>query len=179
MPGNKVLNSLNFRRSEISLHFAFICLCLPFSLRRWGSGQITFSNGTSLSRMRVVCTRGAFLPPTSDGGEGHGLELLLICQGQAVLHRLLQHLLTLVRAPAWTVAVDDILGGETKTGGQNGLRGEEQRLVRGKWRPNAQKYEETYVTYVRVRMAPDRSNTAAFILTFLKPNADFFLFFFG
>lgn len=60
------------------------------------------------------------LPSAADGGEGHRLELLLVGQGQAVLHRLVQHLLTLVGAPAWTVTVDHVLGGESEAGRQNG-----------------------------------------------------------
>lgn len=60
-----------------------------------------------------------FLPPATNGGESHRLQFLLIRQSQAVLHRLVQHLLTLVGAPAWTVTVDDILSRQTETGGQH------------------------------------------------------------
>lgn len=59
-------------------------------------------------------------PPAADGGERHGLEFLLVRQGQAVLHRLVQHLLALVGAPARTVAVDHVLCREAKAGRQNG-----------------------------------------------------------
>lgn len=60
------------------------------------------------------------LPSAANRGERHGLEFLLVCQSQAVLHRLVQHLLTLVRAPAWTVTVDHVLRRESKAGRQNG-----------------------------------------------------------
>lgn len=50
------------------------------------------------------------IPSTTNRREGHRLELLLVSQGQAVLHGLIQQLLTLVRTPAWTVAVDHKLG---------------------------------------------------------------------
>lgn len=59
-------------------------------------------------------------PSAADGGKSHRLEFLLVGQSQAVLHRLVQQLLTLVGAPARAVAVDDVLGGQTKTGGQHG-----------------------------------------------------------
>lgn len=59
------------------------------------------------------------LPPAADRGESHGLELLLVRQGQAVLHRLVQQLLTLVGAPARTVTVDHVLRREAKAGRQN------------------------------------------------------------
>lgn len=59
-------------------------------------------------------------PSAADGGESHRLEFLLVGQSQTVLHRLVQQLLTLVGAPARAVAVDDVLGGQTKTGGQHG-----------------------------------------------------------
>lgn len=59
-----------------------------------------------------------FLPSTANGGEGHRLEFLLVGQSQAVLHRLVQHLLALVGAPAWTVTVDDVLSRQTKAGSQ-------------------------------------------------------------
>ena len=65
-----------------------------------------------------------FLPPASNRGESHRLEFLLVGQSQAVLHRLLQQLLTLVGAPAWTVAVDDVLGRQTEAGAQHSWRGE-------------------------------------------------------
>lgn len=75
-----------------------------------------------------------FLPPATDGGEGHGLEFLLVGQSQAVLHRLVQQLLTLVGAPAWTVTVDDVLRRQTKAGGQHSWgmesREDEEWLVR-------------------------------------------------
>lgn len=67
------------------------------------------------------------LPPAADGGERHRLELLLVCQSQAVLHRLVQHLLALVGAPAWTVTVDDVLRRESIAGRQNGCGGEVMR----------------------------------------------------
>ncbi len=70
------------------------------------------SSGVFLS----VCV---VLPPATDGGESHRLEFLLVGQSQAVLHRLVQHLLTLVGAPAWTVTVDDVLSRQTKAGGQH------------------------------------------------------------
>lgn len=63
-----------------------------------------------------------FLPSASNGGESHRLEFLLVGQSQAVLHRLVQQLLTLVRAPAWAVAVDDILSRQTKAGSQHSCR---------------------------------------------------------
>lgn len=59
-------------------------------------------------------------PSAADGGESHRLEFLLVGQSQTVLHRLVQQLLTLFGAPARAVAVDDVLGGQTKTGGQHG-----------------------------------------------------------
>lgn len=62
---------------------------------------------------------GLLLPPAANGGESHRLEFLLVGQSQAVLHRLVQHLLTLVRAPARAVAVDDVFGGQTKAGGHH------------------------------------------------------------
>ena len=61
-----------------------------------------------------------FLPSAANRGEGHRLELLLVRQSQAVLHRLIQQLLTLVRAPAWTVTVDHVLRRESKASRQNG-----------------------------------------------------------
>lgn len=67
-----------------------------------------------------------FLPSTTNRGESHRLEFLLVGQSQAVLHRLVQHLLTLVGAPAWTVTVDDVLRRQTKTGGQHGCRMEKR-----------------------------------------------------
>lgn len=60
-----------------------------------------------------------FLLSTTNRGEGHRLEFLLISKSQAILHCLIQQFLTLVRAPAWTITVDDILGGQTKTSGQH------------------------------------------------------------
>lgn len=57
-------------------------------------------------------------PAAADRREGHGFELLLISESQAVLHRLIQHLLTFIRAPAWTVTVDDKLGRKAVSGGQ-------------------------------------------------------------
>lgn len=60
-----------------------------------------------------------FLPSATNRGEGHRLEFLLVSKSQAVLHRLVQQLLTLVGAPAWTVTVDDVLGRQTKTTGQH------------------------------------------------------------
>lgn len=52
------------------------------------------------------------LPATADGWERDGLELLIVCQSQAVLHRLFQKLLTLVCTPDRTVTVDHKLGGQ-------------------------------------------------------------------
>lgn len=59
------------------------------------------------------------LPPAANRGKRHRLELLLVGQGQAVLHRLVQHLLTLVGAPARTVAVDHVLRWEAEAARQN------------------------------------------------------------
>lgn len=52
------------------------------------------------------------LPAAADGWKGDGLELLIVCQGQAVLHCLFQKLLTLVCTPHGTVTVDHKLGGQ-------------------------------------------------------------------
>lgn len=71
------------------------------------------------NKQRVQKHREPDLPPAADRGESHRLELLLVRQGQAVLHRLVQHLLTLVGAPARTVTVDHVLGREAKAGRQN------------------------------------------------------------
>lgn len=69
--------------------------------------------------VRCVFFLCVFLPPATNGGESHRLEFLLVGQGQAVLHRLVQHLLALVGTPAWTVTVDDVLGRQAKAGGQH------------------------------------------------------------
>lgn len=75
-----------------------------------------------------------FLPSATNGGKSHRLEFLLVGQSQAVLHRLVQQLLTLVGAPAWAVAVDDVLSRQPKAGGQHSCRMErrsdDERFVR-------------------------------------------------
>lgn len=68
---------------------------------------------------RSVLFLPVFLPATTNGGESHGLELLLVGQSQAVLHSLVQQLFTLVGAPAWTVTVDDVFRRQTKSSGQH------------------------------------------------------------
>lgn len=52
------------------------------------------------------------VPAATDGWKGNGLQLLVIRQRQAVLHRLLQKFLTLVCTPDGTVTVDHKLGGQ-------------------------------------------------------------------
>lgn len=69
-------------------------------------------------QLSLVCFC-VFLPPTTDGGERNRLEFLLISQSQTVLYRLVQHLLTLVGAPARTVAMDDVFSGQTEAAGQH------------------------------------------------------------
>lgn len=74
--------------------------------------KLTFLTYTEMSMI-------VFLPSTTNGGESHRLEFLLVGQSQAVLHCLVQQLLTLVGAPAWTVAVDDVLSRQAKAGSQH------------------------------------------------------------
>lgn len=50
------------------------------------------------------------LPATANRWERDGLELLIVGQGQAILHCLFQKFLTLVCTPDWTVTVDHKLG---------------------------------------------------------------------
>lgn len=72
-----------------------------------------------------------FLPSTTNGREGHRLEFLLVGQSQAVLHCLVQHLLALVGAPAWTVTVYDVLSRQTKAGSQHSWRRREEGMKNG------------------------------------------------
>lgn len=53
------------------------------------------------------------LPATANRWKRNGFQFLIICQGQAILHRLFQKFLTLVCTPDWTVTVDHKLGGQT------------------------------------------------------------------
>ena len=55
------------------------------------------------------------LPAAANGRERDGLELLIVCQGQTVLHRLFQKFLTLVGTPDRTVTVDHKLGRQAVT----------------------------------------------------------------
>lgn len=91
-------------------------------------------NTQKLMYCSTCVSSSVLLPPATNGGESHGLEFLLISQSQAVLHRLVQHLLTLVGAPARTVTVDDVLSRQTKAGGQHSWgmerREDEEGLVR-------------------------------------------------
>ena len=63
------------------------------------------------------------LPAATDGWKGNGLQLLVIRQRQAVLHRLLQKFLTLVCTPDGTVTVDHKLGGQAMACTDSSCRG--------------------------------------------------------
>lgn len=75
--------------------------------------------GDGLKDQLGRCLLRETIPSATNGGESHRLEFLFVGQSQAVLHRLVQHLLALVGAPAWTVTVDDVLGRQTKAGSQH------------------------------------------------------------
>lgn len=66
------------------------------------------------------------LPATTDGWKGNGLQLLVIRQRQAVLHRLFQKFLTLVCTPDGTVTVDHKLGGQAMACADSSCRGRER-----------------------------------------------------
>lgn len=95
------------------LHKRFRKVTWVFRLR-----QKHFIIKECMMQLSLVCFC-VFLPPTTDGGERNRLEFLLISQSQTVLYRLVQHLLTLVGAPARTVAMDDVFSGQTEAAGQH------------------------------------------------------------
>lgn len=66
------------------------------------------------------------LPAATDGWKGNGLQLLVICQRQAVLHRLFQKFLTLVCTPDGTVTVDHKLGRQAMACADSSCRGRER-----------------------------------------------------
>ena len=71
------------------------------------------------------------LPAAADGWKGDGLQLLVICQGQAVLHCLFQKFLTLVCTPDGTVTVDHKLGGQAMACADSGWRGRDRNSELG------------------------------------------------
>ena len=91
----------------------------------WMQPQLTICTELSAS---VACThRGEShmcLPAATDGWKGNGLQLLVICQRQAVLHRLFQKFLTLVCTPDGTVTVDHKLGGQAMACADSSCRDE-------------------------------------------------------
>lgn len=54
--------------------------------------------------------KSVLLPAAADGWKRNGLQLLVIGQGQAVLHGLFQEFLTFVRTPDWAITVDHKFG---------------------------------------------------------------------
>ena len=91
---------------------------------RWTQPQLSVC--TELSASVAHTPRGGRhmpLPAATDGGKGNGLQLLVIRQRQAVLHRLLQKFLTLVCTPDGTVTVDHKLGGQAMACADSTCRG--------------------------------------------------------
>lgn len=120
----------------ISLHLLkccspllYVCILSPpvFSIKVRGS-KTASADGTQ-ARAPPLCAKYADkdndvpLPATANGGERDGLELLIVCQGQTVLHRLFQKFLTLVSTPDRTVTVDHKLGRQAVTCADSSWRG--------------------------------------------------------
>lgn len=76
--------------------------------------------------MPAVGTSWAPLPAAANGWKRDGLQLLVICQGQAVLHCLFQKFLTLVCAPDGTVTVDHKLGRKAMASADSSWRGRDR-----------------------------------------------------
>ena len=99
----------------------------------WTQPQLTVC--TELSASVAHTHRGEShmpLPAATDGWKGNGLQLLVICQRQAVLHRLFQKFLTFVCTPDGTVTVDHKLGGQAVACADSSCRG---RARSSEWGP--------------------------------------------
>lgn len=94
---------------------------------RWMQPQLTMCTELSASVAHTHPGENHMpLPAATNGWKGNGLQLLVICQRQAVLHRLFQKFLTLVCTPDGTVTVDHKLGGQAMACTDSSCRGRER-----------------------------------------------------